>query len=151
MAEPRFIGSGVALVTPFDRAGVHESALRALVRFHHEEGTDALLVCGSTGEAATMSAAEQRTAADIVIDENAGRLPVIVGCGGSDTSVVARLAVQAADAGADAVLVSAPPPPSWSMRTPAACRSSSGAAAATRRSSRGWRCRRRRWVRTPCS
>jgi 4-hydroxy-tetrahydrodipicolinate synthase len=109
MAEPRFIGSGVALVTPFDRSGVHESALRALVRFHHEEGTDALLVCGSTGEAATMSAAEQRTAADVVVDENAGRLPVIVGCGGSDTSAVARLAVQAADAGADAVLVSGPP------------------------------------------
>jgi 4-hydroxy-tetrahydrodipicolinate synthase len=109
MADPRFVGSCVALVTPFDSAGVHESVLRALVRFHHDEGTDALLVCGSTGEAATMSPAEQRTAADIVLDENAGRLPIIVGCGGSDTAAVAQLAVQAADAGADAVLVSGPP------------------------------------------
>jgi 4-hydroxy-tetrahydrodipicolinate synthase len=109
MAEARFDGSCVALITPFDANGVHESTLRELVRFHHEEGTDALLVCGSTGEAATMSAHEQRIAAEIVIDENARRLPVVVGCGGSDTAVVATLAEQAADAGADAILVSAPP------------------------------------------
>lgn len=109
MADPRFIGSGVALVTPFNESGVDERVLRELVRFHHAEGTDALLVCGSTGEAATMSADEQRFAAEIVVDENGGRLPVIVGCGGSDTARVARLAMQASDAGADAVLVSAPP------------------------------------------
>ncbi|NLG61608.1 MAG: 4-hydroxy-tetrahydrodipicolinate synthase, partial [Candidatus Cloacimonetes bacterium] len=44
MPDPRFTGSGVALVTPFDERGVNETALRALVRFHHEEGTDALVV-----------------------------------------------------------------------------------------------------------
>lgn len=109
MAQPRFVGSGVALVTPFDERGVNEKVLRELVRFHHAEGTDALIVCGSTGEAATMSPEEQRAASDIAIDENRGRLPVIIGCGGSDTAVVCRLAAQAAEAGADAVLVSAPP------------------------------------------
>jgi 4-hydroxy-tetrahydrodipicolinate synthase len=109
MADPRFSGSGVALVTPFDERGVHEATLRALVRFHHREGTDALVVCGSTGEAATMSPEEQRRAIEIVVDENAGRLPVIAGCGGSDTAAVARLAVGAREAGADALLVSAPP------------------------------------------
>lgn len=109
MADPRFSGSGVALVTPFDEQGVNESALRALVRFHHREGTDALIVCGSTGEAATMSPEEQRRAIEVVVEENAGKLPVIAGCGGSDTAVVARLAVQAREAGADALLVSAPP------------------------------------------
>ena len=109
MADPRFIGSGVALITPFDRGGVHEATLRALVRFHHEEGTDALVVCGSTGEAATMSPPEQRRAAEVVLDENGGRLPVIVGCGGSDTAQVVHLAEQARHAGADAVLVSGPP------------------------------------------
>lgn len=109
MAQPRFVGSGVALVTPFDERGVNEKVLRELVRFHHAEGTDALVVCGSTGEAATMSPEEQRAASDIAIDENRGRLPVIIGCGGSDTAVVCRLAAQAAEAGADAVLVSAPP------------------------------------------
>ena len=109
MTDPRFTGSGVALVTPFDRGGVHDGTLRELVRFHHEEGTDALIVCGSTGEAAAMSAAEQRLAAEIVIDENGGRLPVIVGCGGTDTSEVVKLAVGAREVGADAVLLSAPP------------------------------------------
>ncbi|MGH7445160.1 MAG: 4-hydroxy-tetrahydrodipicolinate synthase [Longimicrobiales bacterium] len=109
MADPRFTGSGVALVTPFDARGVNEATMRALVAFHHAEGTDALVVCGSTGEAATMSAQEQRSATDIVIDANAGHLPVIVGCGGSDTAAVAHLARQARDAGADAVLLSAPP------------------------------------------
>lgn len=109
MADPRFIGAGVALVTPFDETGVDERVLRELVRFHHAEGTDALLVCGSTGEAAAMSPEEQHSAAEIVVDENGGRLPVIVGCGGSDTAHVARLAMQATEAGADAVLVSAPP------------------------------------------
>ncbi|MEX0892372.1 MAG: 4-hydroxy-tetrahydrodipicolinate synthase [Gemmatimonadota bacterium] len=109
MADVRFSGSGVALVTPFDERGVNQEALRALVRFHHAEGTDALIVCGSTGEAAAMSAAEQRTAVETVVDENAGRLPVIVGCGGSGTREVAALAEAAARAGADAVLASAPP------------------------------------------
>lgn len=109
MAEPRFSGAGVALVTPFDGRGVNETALRALVSFHHREGTDALVVCGSTGEAATMSPAEQRKALEIVLDANGGKLPVIAGCSGSETAAVVRLALQAREAGADALLVSAPP------------------------------------------
>ncbi|MDX1675386.1 MAG: 4-hydroxy-tetrahydrodipicolinate synthase [Longimicrobiales bacterium] len=107
--EPLFRGSGVALVTPFDEAGVHEAALRALVRFHLEEGTDALIVCGSTGEAVTMTAEEQELAVEIVVDETAGEIPVVAGCGGSDTATVAGLATRARDAGADALLLSAPP------------------------------------------
>lgn len=109
MPNPRFTGSGVALVTPFDAEGINEAALRALVRFHHREGTDALVVCGSTGEAATMAPAEQRRAIEVVVQENAGRLPVIAGCGGSETAAVCRLAAQAREAGADALLLSAPP------------------------------------------
>jgi 4-hydroxy-tetrahydrodipicolinate synthase len=109
MADPRFDGSGVALVTPFDETGVNERVLAELVRFHHEEGTDALIVCGSTGEAAAMTADEQQRATAAVVQANAGRLPVIVGCGGSDTRAVRQLARQAARAGADGVLLSAPP------------------------------------------
>ena len=109
MADVRFTGSGVALVTPFDARGVNEAVLRSLVRFHHENGTDALIVCGSTGEAVTMSVEEQRRATEIVVDANAGKLPVIVGCGGSDTAQVVRLAEQAQQAGADGLLVAAPP------------------------------------------
>ena len=109
MADPRFVGSGVALVTPFDEQGVNERVLRELVQFHLREQTDALIVNGSTGEAATMSADEQRRAIEIVVDETNGRLPVIAGCGGSDTAQVSRLAAQAREAGADALLISAPP------------------------------------------
>lgn len=109
MARTRFDGSGVALITPFDDAGVNEHVLAELVTFHHEEGTDALIVCGSTGEAAAMTAEEQYRAASCVAEANAGRLPVIVGCGGTDTRQVVRLGEQARRAGADAVLLSAPP------------------------------------------
>lgn len=109
MADPRFDGSGVALVTPFDEGGVNEAVLRALVRFHHASHTAALVVCGSTGEAAAMSRAEQQAAVAAVVAENGGRLPVIAGAGGSDTAEVVQLAVQAKAAGADALLVSAPP------------------------------------------
>ncbi len=109
MADPRFTGSGVALVTPFSSDGVNERVLRELVRFHLEHGTDALVVNGSTGEAATMSPTEQRRAVEVVVDEAGGRLPVIAGAGGSDTAAVAQLAREARAAGADALLLAPPP------------------------------------------
>ena len=107
--EPLFRGSGVALVTPFDEAGVNAAGLTELVRFHIEEGTDALIVCGSTGEAATMTPEEQARAVEVVAGEAAGEIPVVAGCGGSDTAAVAGLARSARSAGADALLLSAPP------------------------------------------
>jgi 4-hydroxy-tetrahydrodipicolinate synthase len=107
--EPLFRGSGVALVTPFDDGGVNGAALESLVRFQLDAGTSALIVCGSTGEAATMLPEEQRTAVEVVVAAAAGAVPVIAGCGGSDTAVVASLARSARLAGADAVLLSAPP------------------------------------------
>lgn len=99
----------MALVTPFDEAGVNAAALAALVRFHLDSGTDALIVCGSTGEAATMTAGEQAAAVEVVAAEAAGAVPVVAGCGGSDTAAVAGLAARAREAGADALLLSAPP------------------------------------------
>ena len=104
-----FVGSGVALVTPLDDQGVNEAVLRELVRFQIGEGTDALIVNGSTGEAPAMSAAEQRRAVEIVVDEAAKRVPVIAGAGGSDTAAVAGLARGAREAGADALLIAPPP------------------------------------------
>jgi 4-hydroxy-tetrahydrodipicolinate synthase len=107
--DPRFDGSGVALITPFDESGVNERVLAQLVRFHHDHGTDALIVCGSTGEAAAMTADEQYRAAAAAVDPNGDRLPVVIGCGGTDTRQVCRLGEQARRAGAHAVLLSAPP------------------------------------------
>ena len=108
-AAALFTGSGVALVTPFRDGAVHEPVLRELVRFQIAEGTDALVVNGSTGEASAMSAAEQRRAVEIVVDEAAKRVPVIAGAGGSDTAAVAALARAAREAGADALLIAPPP------------------------------------------
>lgn len=104
-----FRGAGVALVTPFDGETLHERALRELVEFQLVEGIDALVVCGSTGEAATMSPQEQSRAVSVVVESAEGRVPVIAGVGGSDTAVVCRLAASARQAGADAVLAAAPP------------------------------------------
>ncbi|HEX7239614.1 MAG TPA: 4-hydroxy-tetrahydrodipicolinate synthase [Longimicrobiaceae bacterium] len=109
MDTPLFVGSGVALVTPFGPDGVDEAVLRDLVRFQLREGTDALVVNGSTGEASTMRPEEQRRAVEVVVEEAGGRVPVIAGCGGSDTAAVAELARQAKAAGADALLVAPPP------------------------------------------
>jgi 4-hydroxy-tetrahydrodipicolinate synthase len=109
MPDARFVGSGVALVTPFHAQGVNDAVFRELIEFQISEQTDALIVCGSTGEAATMSAEEQRLATEVAVSASRGRVPVIAGCGGSDTAQVARLARQARDAKADAILVSAPP------------------------------------------
>lgn len=110
MDTPLFTGSGVALVTPFGPDGaIDEAALRELVRFHLREGTVALVVNGSTGEAAAMSPAEQRRAVEVVAEEAGRRVPVIAGAGGSDTAGVARLAREAREAGADAILLAAPP------------------------------------------
>jgi 4-hydroxy-tetrahydrodipicolinate synthase len=104
-----FDGSGVALVMPFRDGGIDEAVLRELVRFHLREGTDALVINGSTGEAATMSAAEQRRAVEIAVEEADRRVPVIAGVGGSDTRAVAELARAANEAGADALLLAPPP------------------------------------------
>jgi 4-hydroxy-tetrahydrodipicolinate synthase len=107
--NPLFTGSGVALVMPFTADGIDEGVLRELVRFHLREGTDALVVNGSTGEATTMSPEEQRRAVEVVAEEAGGRIPVIAGVGGSDTAAVARAARTAREAGADALLLSPPP------------------------------------------
>ncbi|MGH7457838.1 MAG: 4-hydroxy-tetrahydrodipicolinate synthase [Longimicrobiaceae bacterium] len=110
MTEAIFTGSGVALVTPFTKDGrLDEAVLRELVGFHRREGSDALVVCGSTGEAATMSPDEQRRAVEVVAGENGGAVPVVAGVGGSDTAVARSVARGAREAGADALLVAPPP------------------------------------------
>ncbi len=108
-----FTGCGVALVAPFGADGrLDEEVLRDIVRFHQANGTDALVVNGSTGEAATLSPEEQRRTVEVVVDaarSGERRLPVIAGAGGSDTAVVSALARAAREAGADALLVAPPP------------------------------------------
>lgn len=109
MHTPPFVGCGVALVTPFAGGAVDEACLAELVRFHLRERSDALVVNGSTGEAAAMSPAEQRRVIECVVQAAGGAVPVIAGVGGSDTAVVSQLARSARAAGATTILVSPPP------------------------------------------
>jgi len=85
-----FTGSGVALVTPFDASmQVDFDALKRLVEFQIDNGTDFLVVQGTTGESPTLSTSEKRAILDTVLETNSGRLKVVYGLGGNDTAGIA--------------------------------------------------------------
>jgi 4-hydroxy-tetrahydrodipicolinate synthase len=105
MTATRFGGCGTALVTPFTRTGaIDERALRALVDWQIEEGIHFLVPCGSTGEAATMTAAEHRRVVEIVVEQSAGRVPVMAGAGSNDTARAIATSREMAAAGATHLL-----------------------------------------------
>lgn len=85
MKTPLFTGSGVAIVTPFNQETVDLEALRHLLDFQLQNGTDAVIVCGTTGEAATMSYAERMRAIECCVEHVNGRVPVIAGTGSNST------------------------------------------------------------------
>ncbi len=98
-------GCGTALITPFTAAGaLDESALRRLVKRQVAAGIHFLVPCGTTGENPTLSAAERRRVVEIVVEECAGRVPVLAGAGGYDTHEVVALAREMAAAGANGLL-----------------------------------------------
>jgi len=102
-------GSIVALVTPFKTSGeINEERLRFLINWHIKNKTDAILVCGTTGESPTLSHAEHRRVIDIAVEEAKHRVPVIAGAGSNCTEESVDLAVHAQKVGADAVLVITP-------------------------------------------
>lgn len=105
MAKRIFQGSLVALVTPFRDGRVDEAKLKALVEFHIKNGTDALVPCGTTGESPTLSHEEHKRVIDIVIEQAAGRVPVVAGTGSNSTAEAIDLTAHAKKAGADAVLM----------------------------------------------
>ena len=104
MAEPLFTGSYVALITPFLDGAVDEDALRKIVNWHVDEGTHGLVPMGTTGESSTVSAVEHKRVVEIVVEEVAGRLPVIAGAGSNNPLEALEYALHAQLAGADAVL-----------------------------------------------
>ncbi|MBV9879414.1 MAG: 4-hydroxy-tetrahydrodipicolinate synthase [Gemmatirosa sp.] len=98
-------GAGTALVTPFTRDGeVDEAALRRFVQWQLAEGINFLVPCGSTGEAATLSIAEQRRVVQIVVEEAAGRVAVVAGAGSNDTQKAIALSREMQAAGATHLL-----------------------------------------------
>ena len=108
MKQAIFTGSGVALVTPFTSGGVDYPALEKLLDFQLDRGTDAVIVCGTTGEAATMSYAERMAVIEAVVRRVDGRVPVIAGSGANCTETAIALSRDAVSAGADGLLVVTP-------------------------------------------
>jgi 4-hydroxy-tetrahydrodipicolinate synthase len=104
-----FQGSMVALVTPMAADGsLDEAALRQLVDFHVENATDAIIAVGTTGESATLVEEEHCHVIRLVVEQAAGRIPVIAGTGANSTSEAILLTRCAMEAGADACLLVTP-------------------------------------------
>lgn len=103
-------GSIVALLTPMHQGSleVDWSALRKLVDWHTEQGTNGIVAVGTTGESATLSVAEHAEVIRVVVEQAAGRIPVIAGTGANSTAEAIELTQAAAEAGADACLLVTP-------------------------------------------
>lgn len=103
-----FTGSGVALITPFKNGKVDFDKLGELIEFHISEGTDSIIICGTTGEAATMPDAEHLSVIEYTTAKAAGRIPVIAGTGSNDTAHGINLSKEAVKRGADGLLLVTP-------------------------------------------
>lgn len=99
-----FTGSGVAIVTPFDGMSTDYDELGRLIELHIANGTDAIVICGTTGEASTMPDSEHLAAIEYTVNTVNGRIPVIAGTGSNDTYHAAELSKKAEQLGADGLL-----------------------------------------------
>ena len=81
-----FTGAATALITPFDEGGVNFSALGNIIDYQIDNAIDALVICGTTGEAATMPDKEHLSVIDFAVKRAGGRVPIIAGTGSNDTS-----------------------------------------------------------------
>jgi 4-hydroxy-tetrahydrodipicolinate synthase len=103
-----FQGSMTALITPFRDGAVDEKRFQEFVAWQIEEGTEAVVPCGTTGESPTLSHAEHRRVIDLCVEVAKGKVPVIAGSGSNSTAEAIELTRHAMKAGADAVLVVTP-------------------------------------------
>lgn len=103
-----FRGSGVALVTPFNNAGVDFVQLENLLNWHIQSGTDAIIVCGTTGEPSTMTEDEKKSVIKFAVEKVDKRIPVISGTGGNNTSEAIEMSQFAQSCGVDGLLVVTP-------------------------------------------
>jgi 4-hydroxy-tetrahydrodipicolinate synthase len=104
----QFAGLTVALVTPFKNGAVDEAALRKLVDWHVEQGTNCVSPCGTTGESPTLTHDEHERVIAIVCEQARGRVKVMAGTGSNSTTEAIRLTKSAKAAGADAALMVGP-------------------------------------------
>lgn len=109
MSKPVFEGAGVAIITPFfEDGGINFDELKRLIEFQIAQKIDSIVICGSTGEAATMTEEEHVEAIKFAVDTVAGRVPVIAGTGSNDTAFGVALTKRAYELGADAALLVTP-------------------------------------------
>lgn len=108
MKKVIFRGAGVAIVTPFTADGINFPEFGRLIDDQIAHGTDAIIVAGTTGEAATMNDAEHKEAIKFTVDRVKKRVPVIAGTGSNDTSYAIHLSQYAERAGADGLLLVTP-------------------------------------------
>lgn len=103
-----FEGSGVAIITPFTENGVNYEKLKELLEWHVAEGTDAIIICGTTGEATTMTLEEKKETIKFTVDVINKRIPVIAGTGSNNTLASIELSKYAESIGVDGLLVITP-------------------------------------------
>lgn len=103
-----FKGSATAMITPFKNDAIDFDSFAKLIDFQLENNTDALVICGTTGEASTMTFEEKMSAIEFAINRVGGRIPVIAGTGGNNTKEVIKASKEAQKIGADALLVVTP-------------------------------------------
>lgn len=100
-----FKGSGVAIVTPFNETGVDFEKLKELIEWHIENKTDAIIICGTTGEASTMTETERKEAIKFTVDTVNKRIPVIAGTGSNNTMASVEMSKYAESVGVDGLLI----------------------------------------------
>ena len=103
-----FEGSGVALVTPFKDGKVNYEKLGELIEWHIANKTDSIIVCGTTGESATMTDEERKTTIKFVVDKVNKRIPVIAGSGSNNTAYSIELSKYCQEGGVDGLLIVTP-------------------------------------------
>ena len=104
-----FTGAGVAIITPFHADGsVNYEKLDELIQFHCDNGTDSIVICGTTGESSTLTEEEHMDCIKFTIRQTKGRIPVIAGTGSNCTRTAVEMSREAAESGADGVLLVTP-------------------------------------------
>jgi len=108
MKNPIFTGAGVAIVTPFTSDSVDFERLGQLIDFQIKNGTDAIIVCGTTGESSTQTIPEHLETIEYAIKRAAGRVKIIAGTGSNDTADALTMSQEAEKSGADGLLMVTP-------------------------------------------
>ena len=108
MKKVLFKGAGTAIATPFNEDGVNLEEFKRLIEFQIEEGIDAIIVCGTTGESSTMTKEEKIAAIECAVKTSNGRVPIIAGTGGNNTAQVIEMSKIAESLGVDGLLIVTP-------------------------------------------